>query len=103
MNLEHHAVYCEEIGQQLLSYNKQKTAEQCAAEIDSITKEDIMESVKELLNYPIAYSVFGNNVQKEVNNFPPVEGIQNYLRIPYKWNVCSQTGYKTKDVLASST
>lgn len=84
MNLEHPSVFCEEIGQQLLSYDKQKTPEQTAQEIDAITKEDIMRSVKDLLNYPIAYSVFGKGVQKEVKMLPPVEGISSYLKMAYK-------------------
>ena len=96
MNLEHHAVFCEEIGQQLLSYNKQKTPEQCAEEIDSITKEDVMQSVKELLNYPIAYSVFGKNVYKEIKTLPPIEGINSYLKMAYKYNVFEQIHYNIK-------
>lgn len=89
MNLEHNAVFCEEIGQQLLSYGKQKTPEQCALEIDAITKEDVMKSVKELLDYPIAYSVFGKDVQKELKSLPHVDGIYSYLRMSYKLIVCS--------------
>lgn len=84
MNLEHPSVFCEEIGQQLLSYDKQKTPEQTAQEIDAITKEDVMRSVKDLLDYPIAYSVFGKGVQREVKMLPPVEGISSYLKMAYK-------------------
>lgn len=127
MNLEHNAVFCEEIGQQLLSYGKQKTPEQCALEIDAITKEDVMKSVEELLNYPIAYSVFGKDVQKELKSLPHVDGIYSYLRMSYKLIVCcleesslirdlkgdfltmfsranvEQTQHKTKRTMDSST
>lgn len=127
MNLEHNAVFCEEIGQQLLSYGKQKTPEQCALEIDAITKEDVMKSVEELLDYPIAYSVFGKDVQKELKSLPHVDGIYSYLRMSYKSIVCSleespfirdlkgdffatfsqanvqQTQHKTKRTMDSST
>ena len=84
MNLEFGNVFCEEIGQQLLSYNDQKTAEQLSAEIDALTKEDVMLSIQEMLKYPISYSVFGGNVKKEINSIPPVQNVLNYLRIPYK-------------------
>ena len=84
MNLEFGNVYCEEIGQQLLSYNKQKSAEELAAEIDSLTKEDVMKSIQEMLKFPISYSVFGGNVKKEINSIPPVQNVLNYLRLPYK-------------------
>lgn len=84
MNLEHNAVYCEEIGHQMLSYNKQKTAEFLAEEVDRITKEDIMKCVKEMLDYPIAYSVFGSGLRKEAKILPSVDGIRSYLKMAYK-------------------
>ena len=43
-----------------------------------------MRSVKDLLEYPIAYSVFGKGVQREVKMLPPVEGISSYLKMAYK-------------------
>ena len=88
MNLEQRSVYCEEIGQQFLSFNRHKPPEQWAREIDAVKKEDIMAAVQEALKFPVAYSVFGKDVTKEVNSLPPVEGIRSYLQMPYKWCVC---------------
>ena len=72
MNLEQRSVYCEEIGQQFLSFNH------------------IMEAMKDALQYPIAFSVFGKDVRKELNTLPPVDGIRSYLEMPYKWCVCCE-------------
>ncbi|KAK8809248.1 hypothetical protein WA171_000832 [Blastocystis sp. BT1] len=84
MNLEQRSIYCEEIGQQFLSYGKHKPPEEWAREIDALTKEDIMVAVQEMLNYPICFSVFGKDVTKEINTLPPVDGINAYLKMPYK-------------------
>lgn len=46
MNLEQRSIYCEEIGQQFLSYGKHKPPEEWAREIDALTKEDIMVAVQ---------------------------------------------------------
>lgn len=90
MNLEQRSVYCEEIGQQFLSFNHHKPPEQWAKEIDLVKKEDIMEAMKDALQYPIVFSVFGKDVRKELNTLPPVDGIRSYLEMPYKWCVCCE-------------
>ena len=43
-----------------------------------------MEAVRDMLNYPICFSVFGKDVTKELNTLPPVDGINAYLKMPYK-------------------
>ena len=99
MNLEQRSVYCEEIGQQFLSFNRHKPPEQWAREINAVKKEDIMAAVQEALKFPVAYSVFGKDVTKEVNSLPPVEGIRSYLQMPYKWCVCFSVCHEVTGVL----
>ena len=84
MNLESRSIYCEEIGQQMLSYGHHKPPEEWAREIDALTKQDLMQAVAETLQSPICYSVFGKDVDKELNNLPPVDGITSYLKMLYK-------------------
>lgn len=84
MNLEERSLYCEEIGQQFLTYGRHRTLEEWSVMIDALTKEDIMKAMEETLKYPIAFSVYGPEVKKEVNSFPPASAIQSYLAMPYK-------------------
>ena len=86
MNLEQRSIYCEEIGQQFLSYGRHTTPEEWSDMIDALTKEDIMEAMGKTLKYPIAYSVFGQDVSKSLNTIPPVDAVKAYLMMPYKSN-----------------
>lgn len=84
MNLEQRSLYCEEIGQQFLTYGRHNTPEEWATAIDALTKEDIMKAMSETLKYPIAYTVFGQDVSKNLNTLPPVDAVKAYLMMPYK-------------------
>ena len=57
MNLEQRSVYCEEIGQQFLSFNHHKPPEQWAKEIDL---------VKTLTEYPSVVAAAGENFAPSV-------------------------------------
>ena len=84
MNLEQRSLYCEEIGQQFLSFGRHNTPEEWSDAIDALTKEDIMKAMGETLKYPVAYSVFGKDVSKNLNTIPPVDAVKAYLMMPYK-------------------
>ena len=74
MNLEQRALYCEDIGRQIVISGRRKTALEYEADIDAVTAEDLKRVVTNLMHSKVSISSFG-----DITGVPKVELVQQWV------------------------
>ena len=74
MNLEQRALYCEDIGRQVVISGRRKTALEYEAEIDAVTEDDLKRVVTNLMKSKVSIASYG-----DVTSVPKLELVQQWV------------------------
>lgn len=78
MSLEARGIHADDIGRQVLMYNKRLSAREICDRIDSLTIADVQKCFKRIVHGEPTFLVYGKDIQKA--NLPDTEAIKTFFK-----------------------